>query len=733
MAITPRWFVFCLLSMIPFMGRAQQTSEVPLRPKVALVLSGGGAKGLAHIGVLKVLEEEGIPIDIVVGTSMGSLIGGVYAIGYNASEIETLVKSMDWETTLSDKVERMNLSKNAQILKQRYLFSLPISQNKQLTLPQGIIKGQNVLNLFCGLTGNVPENADFNTFPIQFACVATNIESGQEVVMNSGSLPTAMFSSMAIPIAFQHSNRAGKLLVDGGLVNNFPANVARNMGADILIGVDVPNDFEEQIGIQSMNSIFYQLVNFLVQEKDSTNKNLCNLVIQPDITGYTMSSFNRLAVDTLIERGKVAANSFRQELRDLKNQYGLKPRTLSRNLVKPDYWHITRVTFSGNNDLEDDFLRKRLHLEIPGNYSSDQLKAAIDRLYGMGGFDQIYYNLVDDELGKVLNLNIVSAAETLQRIGFKANTTDVSAIMINLTRKNYKRTFGMLSASLELSANPGFSFTAESSKTNLPTIGINLKGKSLHFNVFDNGDLRYKSSVLYSATSLYLDQPFLNRFNTGMGLQEEYFHGNVFSKNDDIPISYNKMSRFITSVYTYLSFDNVDDYYFPKSGTMLYTEFSMMGDVGKRKSITPVLLFRMNNYIPVAQQVTILFSAYNRSLFNADFPLSKTTMVGGEAYSHYFNSNLPFIGLSAVNLADRFTTIGLVGLRIKLFDTHYISLLGNTMLQADEIDFWNQNAVVHGVGLRYSLRTILGPLEVTLGYSGASEKPNVSMNLGCWF
>ena len=176
-------FVFCLSFMMPFVAHAQDAADVARRPKVALVLSGGGAKGFTHIGVLKVLEKEGFPVDIIVGTSMGGLIGGAYAIGYSTSELENLAKSLNWGNILSDEVPRAFLSRNDQLLKQRYFFSLPFNEKKPLSLPQSLIKGQNILNLFCELAGNVPKDADFEKFPISFACVATDLETGKEVVL----------------------------------------------------------------------------------------------------------------------------------------------------------------------------------------------------------------------------------------------------------------------------------------------------------------------------------------------------------------------------------------------------------------------------------------------------------------------------------------------------------------------------------------------------------------------
>src|SRR5665647_902659 len=202
------------------------------RPKVAVVLSGGGAKGFSHIGVLKVLEEEGIPIDIIVGTSIGGLVGGIYSLGYTAKEMEDICKSQDWQSLLFDDFPRFYLSKADRALQQKYLFTLQVDEKNKISLPQGVIKGQNVLNLLCGLAGNVPIDMDFRKLPISFACVAANLETGKEVIMTSGSLPTAMFASMAVPGIFQYPEREGLVLIDGGVVNNFPVDVAKKMGAD---------------------------------------------------------------------------------------------------------------------------------------------------------------------------------------------------------------------------------------------------------------------------------------------------------------------------------------------------------------------------------------------------------------------------------------------------------------------------------------------------------------------
>lgn len=722
-----------ILLILPLVNMAQEVTRKTDRPKIALVLSGGGAKGFAHIGVLKVLEEEGIPIDIIVGTSMGSLVGGIYAIGYSAAEIEKIVKKQDWDTLLTDDVPRMFLSKNDQLIKQRYLFSLPINDKKKLSLPIGVIKGQNVLNLFCGLAANVPENADFSRFPVSFACVATDLETGKEVVLTKGYLPTAMFSSMAIPAAFQTSERDGMLLIDGGVVNNFPTDVAKRMGADIIIGVDIRNDFYDRRNLKSMGNVLGQLVNFFDQAKDSVNNSLCDVIIRPDITGFSISSFTNEAVDTLIVRGEKAAKAAKYQIQRLREKYALEQQVKTREFVLPDKWIISDLCFTGDQYFDEAFLRKNLLLKFPGTYSYKEIKNAIDRLYGLGGFEKIYFTLTDNGNGKTLNLRITTNNVFAQNIGFKVNTTDAAALLLNTTRKNYGNVFGLLSFGMELSVHPGLRIIAESNKTNLVTFGIELKGKYQNYNIFDNGVKIHEADIYYSSGSIYLYQPFLKRYHIGIGVQEEYYHGDIFSKNSNYPITSNKMNYFLTNAYSYLSFDNMDDFYFPSKGSNAYAEFSLLADFKNSGEISPTLLFKMRNVIPAWHKTALLLDFYGRALYNSDSSQTRMTLVGGEPYSQYFNYHLPFVGLSAINIADRFTYIGLIGLRAKIANSQYVSLLFNVMRQSNEMVGYTKADVIYGGGVRYSLKTMFGPLDTTIGYSNSSDRPTISANFGYWF
>ena len=305
--------IFCILTFMCVFEIKAQTS-VTKRPKVGLVLSGGGAKGLAHIGVIKVLEEAGIPIDYIGGTSMGSIVGGLYAIGYSSRQLDSIVRTIDWEEFLTDKVARRSLSMIEKDEEIKYLFAFPIRE-KKISLPSAIVEGQNISSMFSKLTSSVYNIKDFSQFPIPFLCMATDIEKGKPVVLKSGSLAAAMRASMAIPTVFSPEIIDGQEMLDGGLLNNFPVEEVKNMGADIIIGVDVGFRFYKKEEMNSMLKIMEQSIFMHSIESSQLSQKACNILITPRLAGYNASSFNK--ADSLIKRGEWAARQQFEKLREL--------------------------------------------------------------------------------------------------------------------------------------------------------------------------------------------------------------------------------------------------------------------------------------------------------------------------------------------------------------------------------------------------------------------------------
>ena len=349
---------------------AVSSNTAQKRAKVAVVLSGGGAKGMAHIGVLKVLERAGIPVDIITGTSMGSIIGGLYSIGYNAHALDSMVRVQDWSYVITDKEDMRRQSLNDRQKQNTYLYSTGLAIGKQDKQGGGIIKGKNLAELFQQLCVGFTDSLDFSRdLRIPFACVATNIIDNSEVDFHSGRLPQAMRASMAIPAAFSPVRIGDMVLVDGGLKNNYPADIAREMGAEVIIGVTVQGTPKVAEDMNSTMSILSQIIDVNCKNKLDENLAITDLHLQVDTKGYGSASFSQAAIDTLIRRGEELAMSHWDDIIALKKRIGIdesfRPTILHplRPKVMTEKQRVTSYTFENMTPQAERFLRQKFHLD----------------------------------------------------------------------------------------------------------------------------------------------------------------------------------------------------------------------------------------------------------------------------------------------------------------------------------------------------------------------------------
>ena len=301
------------------------------RKKVAVVLSGGGAKGLAHVGALKVIEKAGIPVDIVVGTSMGSLVGGLYAIGYNAHQLDSIARSLDWMDIITDRDDIRSLNIIERERQNTYLLQRELTKDNK----GGLLKGRKVITTLERLCAGYTDSIDFDKLPIRYSCIATDLADKTEIDIHSGSLPLAMRASMAIPAVFTPVRQDGKVLVDGGFTNDYPVDVARKMGADIVIGVTVVQSPQKAEQLKSTSNVIMQVLFFNILNKFEENIANTDLYIPVNTTGYTAGSFGKTAVDSLIQRGEQQAMSQWDEMLKLKEQIGISSTTVLGDLQSP--------------------------------------------------------------------------------------------------------------------------------------------------------------------------------------------------------------------------------------------------------------------------------------------------------------------------------------------------------------------------------------------------------------
>lgn len=699
------------------------------RPKVAVVLSGGGAKGFSHIGVLEVLEKEGIPIDMIVGTSMGSIVGGLYSIGYNSEQLAHLCLTADWSQLLSDKVPRKLLDQYAQQEQERYVLSIPVTKHdkqQSLSLSDGAVNGQNVINLFCTLTSNAQNITDFSKLPISFACIGTDLISEKDVVLNSGFLPTAIYSSMAIPGVFAPMKIGKYQFVDGGTINNFPTNIAKKMGADIIIGVNLNQDKKGQ-DVNSIFDLVGRLTGILTMQKDSLHKALCDVLIEPDLTGYFTGSFSDEAADTLIRRGREAAMSKIEEIRALKKKYNLQPREITDSLTRLKTQKITQIEFSGHYSFPPKLMLEVMDMHTPGNYDLSDINNSIGSLYGMGVFNRIYFELTDNDSGKTLNVIIEERNSLDLNVGMRLNTRSAVSVVLNATRQNYHNLISLLSATVDISTNPKLTLLAELNKKNLPKVALSLEGSYALLNVYYSKNEKYASDIYYAAAKLYTYQHLFRYSMLGAGIKQEYYYGQLYPN-----LTQQNSDKSVNNVYLYYNFDNLDDFYFPKSGTKIYSEFALTNEL-KSDNFSPIVLLKASHVQSLSPSLALLTRIDARSILNSKVPIMMNNYLVSKDYEAYSYQHLTFNGLPSLWIAKRSVFIGDLGFRYNFLKTSYVTLSANYLLQNDVIDHLKDYTGIFGLGFTYAYKTPAGPIEFTLGYSNAFNKVVFAGNIGFWF
>lgn len=448
-------FVF-LYIMFPFLiSSSFLLAQSPNPPKVGLVLSGGGAKGLAHIGILKALEEAGIVPDYITGTSMGSIMGGLYAIGYSADEIKAIALNAPWDELLSNQLKWDEVVYEEKDYHNRYIYEFSMDGLK-FQLPKGLIEGQKLSMLLSYLTRPVQDIENFSDFPIPYACIAADIETGEKVVLNSGSLSRSMRASMAIPSIFTPVIMDDRLLVDGGLVHNFPVEENIEMGADYIIGVFVGTHLMKREEMGSPLSLLTQS-SFILASMDTKKQTaLTDLYIEPDMTQFSGGDFHE--AEDIIAMGEKYGQMYLEQFKILKDSMEALGR---RNPVveKPevsDSFYLSTVNIINNEWVPKQFIIDRLRVREGEINTIEHIERRITELYGTGYFTKLIFELKESEEGQELIIDVEEAPEGKLRFGLHFDRETGTSLLLNITQRNLLLKNSRLIMEGEIAENPLF-------------------------------------------------------------------------------------------------------------------------------------------------------------------------------------------------------------------------------------------------------------------------------------
>ncbi len=731
-----RW-LFILL----FLGlwlRTDATEEK--RPRVALVLGGGAAKGFAHIGVLKVLEEENIPIDIVVGTSIGSIVGSLVALGYSADDIKQLAVEQDWERLFSDKAYRHHVDMLEREDRERYILDFSKSDKSDgLGIPEGFVRGQNVLNLFSKIYANYPDSIDFSNLEIPFACVATNLETGAEEQFFGGHLKEAVFASMCIPGVFKPCEYQGKLLVDGGVLNNFPTDVARSMGADIIIGVDLRKDYRKKEELTSFSSIIFQLFDIVEEKKNIRSKALCDVLISPNLDGYSSRDFSQSALDTLFYRGKEAAREQLDSLRSILKRVGVKRQDIIKDDALDRLWKIRSVCVPQAFSRQETFILNHLDIELNESYTHDELGECIDRLFGYSDFEKVDYVLEpeDDSCSSYqLKLNIEDASHAKYYAGFSLNTVDAATVYLGYGYKNIEDVFSVFRADAKVSVNPELRLMLEShNMRGFPVLGLMVKGGYSYWSALREGRRIGRVELYSTEGQLYMYKQLGNMFELGASAGVNYYYNRISPLSDinSLLDFTNGDGDFLFKGKLYLNLDNLDNRYRPQKGVNIQSAVTAYFPPNELEEPFFTASFKYKGVERISKWLDFLFYLNFRGVFGDDnVPLFLKNYAANE-YRAFSDEYLPILGHRSVSLYDDFVYHTMGEWRFNLNEKHSISLMGDVSLYDDKWRAYDGGEIDYGVGVKYQRNTRIGPASLSLSVNSYMRGVAISGGLGFLF
>ncbi|MDP2059193.1 MAG: patatin-like phospholipase family protein, partial [Flavobacteriaceae bacterium] len=403
--------------------------------KVGLVLSGGGAKGFAHIGALKVIEDAGIRIDYIGGTSMGAIVGALYASGYTANQLDSIFKAIDFGALIQDRIPRSAKTFYEKEDAERYVLTLPFKQFK-ISFPSAISKGQNIYNLLFRLTNHVRDIDDFNKLPIPFFCVATDIETGEQVILDHGYLPEAIAASGAFPSLFEPVQIGDRLLIDGGVVNNYPLDAVKAMGADVIIGIDVQDRLLNKDELRSATDVLLQISNMQTGNSMKDKIKRTDIYIKPDIEAFNVVSFSQ--GDAIIKNGIIAAELKQDQLDDLARRQNANLRKIPIQ-KETDTLHIDKVRIEGIKNYTRQYVSGKLKFKAPNTITYKKFNEGLNNLAATNSFRSIKYKMEIDTAGKhILKMNLRENPDDMfLRLGVHYDDLYKSGALINVTKKRF--------------------------------------------------------------------------------------------------------------------------------------------------------------------------------------------------------------------------------------------------------------------------------------------------------
>ncbi|MEQ5790151.1 patatin-like phospholipase family protein [Muricauda sp. NFXS6] len=743
-----------LFALLCVKGVAQDTSE-NRPPKVGLVLSGGGAKGLAHIGALKIIEESGIKVDYIGGTSMGAIVGALYASGYSAQQLDSIFRNTDFNNLIQDNVPRSAKTFYEKEDSERYALTLPF-ENFKVSFPQAISGGQNIYNLLVQLLFHVKDVQDFRKLPIPFVCMATNVETGEEVLLDRGYLPEAIMASGTFPSLFEPAEINGQILIDGGVVNNYPINHVKDMGADIIIGVDVQHDLATRESLSSATEILLQINNYRTVNDMKKKSKETDIYIRPDIDEFSVIAFDK--GKQIVKSGEEAAQIKMNELKQIAESQKDVPKP-RKSIKMVDSLTINRMIIEGNDQYTRGFIKGKLRFSLGEKISFEELRQGMNNLSATGNFKAIRYDLMSNGLGTDLILKL-KENPTKMFIKMSAHYDDLykSAALINLTKKNFLMKDDVASFDFMLGDHIRYNMQYYLDKGYYWSFGINSRLTDFdtetdfaqiqrNFKVPDDPNIQNINLDVTDLTNqIYLQTVLKEEFAFTVGAEHKYLNYSTRTLNQvdsDVDISNSNQritfedSHYI-SAYSQIKLDTYDDKYFPTRGLLFDGDihfYAFSSDYNENFAEFAVAKAKFGGVFSPLHNLSVSLGMEGGFKLGTS-PVASFDFILGGFGNDFVNNFTPFFGYDFLSLAGNSYVKGIGKLDYRFASKHHLLFTANYANVEDDLfrtGDWFEEPNFSGYGLGYGFESFLGPIQIYYSWSPEISESNVFFSIGYWF
>ena len=712
-------FLFTFLAFVLSYSQVKENLNIPKNPRIGLSLSGGGAKGFSHVGVLKVIDSLGIKIDYISGTSMGAIVGGLYASGYTGKDIEKIVMDTDFYSLITDPKTRQETTFFNKSV-DKYLLTIPL-KNGKVSFPSSISTGQRNIYLLKELMKNVSNIDDFSKLPIPFLCVATNLESGEMKVFEKGDLVSSILASSAFPSLLEPVKIGDSIYVDGAMSVNYPSKPLKDKGIDIVIGVDLNQPLTKRDNLNSVISILNQIIDFGIQKETKNQYKYTDINIKPDLTGMTATSYDNKRM--ILDSGYVEALKYTDILKELPKRDFQRVRS-SINPIFSNVYKIDSLVVDNAKIYRSNYIRGKMGLKIPSLQTYGSINKMLDKLYATNNYKFINYDIVQENNTNYLKLYVTEDdTRHFLKIGLHYDEIFKTGLLLNYSAKRLLFQNSNLSLDIVVGDSPRYYFNYFIDNGYIPGFGIYSSAMSFDLKNSDNNTLE---TWKWFRNEAYIQSVWRDKFAMGGGVSYDYFESD---KNGQ-----DKQDAKYMNPYVFLKSDTQNDKDFPTKGFYFNAEgkiVDLFGDELEKKPILVKADIKMNFYI--SKMFTYRLNLYGGITLGDNLPSFYQYRIGGIFEQNIVNFKR-FAGYQFGLLNDNNIFLASNDFQLR-FGKNYF-LVGNFSIANlfDSIKF--EDAVklnYSSIGLTAGYKSPFGQIKLNLSKSLNKHKSVFSVVLGHWF